>query len=238
MLTRRDALRSLLLTGAAAAAGPTLAGCGSEQSGARAAAAVRLPATPLARADLSTLPAAVTAVQSFTADLYRQVAAKPGNLACSPYSIAVALAMTRNGARARTAAEMDRVLYAPPLPRLNSGLNALSAHVESRAGSKKHADGSTDVVVDVANSLFGQQGMPWEPAFLDALGRDYGAGLQLVDYRRRDEAAARINAWVAERTRNRIRDLVPPAALDALTRLVLVNAIYLKAAWASRSTGR
>jgi serpin B len=234
MLTRRDALRSLLLTGAAAAAGPTLAACGSAGSGARAAAPVALPTTGRTRGDGSARAAAET-VQDFGADLYRRLAPQPGNLACSPYSIALALAMTRNGARGRTAAEMDRVLRAPTLPLLNSGLSALTRQVESRAGSKKVADGSfTDVAVGVANSLWGQQGVPWEPPFLDALARGYSGGLRVVDYRRPDVAAARINAWVAERTRQRIRKLVPAEALDETTRLVLVNAMYVKAAWQHR----
>jgi serpin B len=38
---------------------------------------------------------------------------------------------------------------------------------------------------------------------------------------------------VAEQTRDRIRDLIPPNGLDATTRLILANAIYLKAPWAS-----
>src|SRR2546429_1638034 len=50
-----------------------------------------------------------------------------------------------------------------------------------------------------------------------------------------DPAAAtqRINKWVADQTRDRIRDLIPGGALDKTTRLVLANALYLKAPWAS-----
>ena len=40
-----------------------------------------------------------------------------------------------------------------------------------------------------------------------------------------------VNAWVSERTEGRIPELLPPGVVDELTRLVLVNAIYLKAAW-------
>src|SRR2546423_2244783 len=43
----------------------------------------------------------------------------------------------------------------------------------------------------------------------------------------------RINKWVADQTHDRIRDLIPAAALDKTTRLVLANALYLKAPWAS-----
>jgi len=39
---------------------------------------------------------------------------------------------------------------------------------------------------------------------------------------------------VAEQTKQRIRDLIPSGALDHLTRLVLVNALYFKAPWADR----
>jgi len=40
-----------------------------------------------------------------------------------------------------------------------------------------------------------------------------------------------INGWVDEQTEQRIPELLAPGILDALTRLVLVNAIYLKAPW-------
>jgi serpin B len=45
------------------------------------------------------------------------------------------------------------------------------------------------------------------------------------------DAAREINTWVEEKTSQRIRDLIPPDGLDRDTRLVLVNAIYLRAPW-------
>ena len=39
------------------------------------------------------------------------------------------------------------------------------------------------------------------------------------------------NAWVAEQTSDRIQNLIPPGLLNKYTRLVLVNALYFKAAW-------
>ena len=45
-----------------------------------------------------------------------------------------------------------------------------------------------------------------------------------------EKAAARtINHWVKSETRDRITDLIPADSLNAMTRLVLVNAIYFKA---------
>jgi serpin B len=175
----------------------------------------------------------VRAVQAFGADIYRRLARKPGNVVYSPYSVAVALAMVRNGARGVTAQEIDRVLRAPALGTLNSGLNALQLHLRSRAGSRKRADRSTGTIaLDVANSLWGQRSARWAPPFLDALSRDYGTGVRMVDYIN-DATGARevINAWAGTQTHGRIPKLLPEGVLDKDTRLVLVNAIYLKAPW-------
>jgi serpin B len=194
-----------------------------------------LAAADVARAGGGTeaQPAAVETVQAFTCDLYRRLAATAGNTVCSPYSVAAALAMTRNGARGSTAAQMDAVLHAPPLGTLNAGLNALSRLVESREGRQVKADGEKATVsLDVANSLWGDQTTRWEPAFLDVLARNYGAGMRLVDYiGNADVAQTSINAWTADKTHGRITDIIPNGVLDQLTRLVLVNAIYLKAPW-------
>lgn len=186
-----------------------------------------------AGADVAALPAVVQALHGFSAALYRQFAQRSGNLVCSPYSVAVALAMTRNGARSSTATEMDRVLHAPPLAELNSGLNALTQRLDSRAGDRKRADGSTArVSLAAANSLWGQQGTLWEQAFLDTLASEYGAGMQVVDYAAgADGARQAINTWTSERTAGKIPQLVPAGVLDELTRLILVNAIHLKAPW-------
>src|SRR5262249_12446739 len=56
-----------------------------------------------------------------------------------------------------------------------------------------------------------------------------------VDFRGDAESARQtINSWVAERTRQKINDLLPPGLLSAQTRLVLTNAIYFKGTWAKR----
>ncbi len=172
-------------------------------------------------------------MQAFTADLYRRVAAKAGNIACSPYSVAVALAMARNGARGRTAEEIDRVLHASGLQQLNDGLGAVGALLEERSGPVRRADGSKATVqLRVANSLWGQRGVAWQTQFLDGLARSYGTGLRVVDYGTdANGARVRINAWTSDQTAGKIPDLLPEGVLDELTRLVLVNALYLKAPW-------
>ncbi len=239
MLTRRDVLRSAGVLGGAAAASPLLVGCGASPgtsgppiggSGGVALAAdvSRYVGGSAAR------PSAITAVSEFTTDLYNKVAAaNPGNVVCSPYSVAVALAMARNGAEGQTAAEMDKVLHDTDLQRFNEGMDSLALLLESRAGVKKRKDGSKATIsLEVANSLWGQRGEAWRRPFLKALAKYYGAGMRLVDYRHDAVgAAASIDRWTSQQTQGKIAHLIPPGVLDALTRLVLVNAIYLKAPW-------
>jgi serpin B len=77
----------------------------------------------------------------------------------------------------------------------------------------------------VANSLWSQQGAPILSEFLDVV-RSYRSGINQIDFRDGDVARARINKWVSDETRQRIRDLIPSGSLDGSTRLALVNAVY------------
>lgn len=185
------------------------------------------------------LRSAADSVQAFGLDLYGLLAvrARDGNLVFSPSSIVTALAMTYAGAAGSTAEEMAKVLhFALEDGRLHQAFNSLDATLESRSWERKNPDGTVEgILVKTANSLWGQKDTVFEQIFLDTLAANYSAGIRLVDYKTAAEGARRaINAWVAGETNNKITDLIPAGALDTLTRLVLVNAVYLDATWAAQ----
>jgi serpin B len=190
---------------------------------------------PRAAADPTAAGAAGKAIDAFGFDLYRRVAASdPGaDLVISPTSIAIALAMARAGARGETATQMDAVLRSLGSDEGAAGINALDQALAARSGSFKGRDNAShDLALRIANAPFAQRDTVFQPAFLDALAARFGAGVRLVDYKTDAEGARRqINGWVNEATEKRIPELLTPGILDALTRLVLVNAIYLKAPW-------
>jgi len=238
-MTRRDVFRTFSLSALAVAGGSAMTACGSDPdnpgTGPDTAGPIKLVSSDVERAAGASeaMPDAAAALHTLGAGLYGELGTEPGNLALSPYSVGVALAMTHNGARGKTLQEMTAVLGGVDPARLNGGLNALTAHVESLAGTQEKLDGEkAEIALRAANTLFGEVTTTFEQDFLDTLARDYGAGMRLVDYKTAaEEARVAINDWTADQTEGRIEDLIPTGVLNDLTRLVLVNALYLKAPW-------
>ena len=200
-------------------------------------------------ADLSLALEAAMSVNLFGTDLFRQLAAPDPtrNIVMSPASIALALGMAAAGAGGATLTEFLRVLRIDTEPaadnpaaddpaaddlaeeaaraRLHGGMNAVEASLTARNRS--------GVELEIANSTWLQDEMAIAQPFLDVLAEQYGGGVETVDFTSDPDSARRaINAWVAERTKDRIPDLLAPDALDQLTRFVLVNSVYLAARWA------
>ena len=116
--------------------------------------------------------------------------------------------------------------------REGGSVNALDLALASRNGTFDLNGGTLAVELSTANRAFAQQDWSFEQPFLDTLAADYGAGVGLVDYEvAMEDARASINRWVAAKTKDRIPTLINRGLLTDLTRLVLVNAVYLKADW-------
>jgi serine protease inhibitor len=192
-----------------------------------------MAAAPRAAADPADAVKAGAAIDDFGFELLRAATHGDENAVLSPTSIVLALAMARPGARGETAAQIDTVLHQVASDGNASWLNALHAALATRTGTFKDISGKDQqVTLRIANAPFAQLDEDWNPDYLNALASRFGAGVRLVDYRSAAEAARKaINGWVSDQTEQRIPELLQQGVLDDLTRLVLVNAIYLKAAW-------
>ena len=193
---------------------------------------------PRAAAKPAAARQAAASITAFGIDLYKRLLADgtleaKDNAVFSPTSIALALGMARAGAKGTTADEMDDVLRTAGWAALGKGLNALEQALASRDATWKDEEGVSHALkLRIANAAFAQRGWSVVPGYLDAIASAFGAGLRLVDYEADPEAGRKtINAWVEKRTAGRIPELLGPPDITPLTRLVLVNAIYLKANW-------
>jgi serpin B len=211
-----------------------VAGCRSGGSG---PPAVETAKSPLERITDPQIPPADSAElvaenAAFAFTAYRELAAANGNLVFSPASISIAMAMTYAGAANATATELAGALdFRLPPAQLHPAFNALDQALASRGQGFPGADDGP-MRLRIVDSLWAERTWVFRPEFLDTLAANYGAGVNLLDFIHAAEASRQtINAWVAYQTENKIKDLLPMAAVAGDTRLVLTNAIYFNARW-------
>lgn len=187
----------------------------------------------------------VPAINALGLDLYRQQVREVRNedVLLSPYSIATALAMMYAGAGGATKDEMARVLRFPAdTAACSRGFQLLREQFEELvADSARSAAGQTGAGENVpaltlrsANRVYLQEGFQPELPFLQLMSESFGVAPGTVDFRGDPESARnQINQWVAECTENRIPRLLAAGQPAGITQAVLVNTLYLKAAWAA-----
>jgi len=196
--------------------------------------------TPLRAADFDL---AAGATNHLGIDLHRQLARGEENHCLSPYSIQSALAMTFAGADGDTRTEMARVLHFPSdgdaihlsFAALRRSLEEMSKKTATIAEQSKKGGGPSEpITLAIANRLFAQSGYDFRDPFRELVKKFYGATFETLEFKKDpDGSRQHINKWVADQTRDRIRDLIPQGGIKELIRLVLANAIYLKAPWQS-----
>jgi serpin B len=173
--------------------------------------------------------AAAVAADAFGLDLYRRLAADDQDLVFSPASIAAALQLALLGARGSTAEQLAAALHldqTDPAGGAETGLRLLSEVIQ-KAGANA---GST---LRAPNTLWVQAGLPLEPGYTRQLQDVAAAAVEEADFSGApQQARAAINELIAEQTAGKITNLLGRDAVTAATRLVLANAVYLKARWA------
>ncbi|XP_060773784.1 leukocyte elastase inhibitor-like isoform X2 [Neoarius graeffei] len=87
-------------------------------------------------------------------------------------------------------------------------------------------------ILRLANRLYGEKTFHFLSEFLDSTQKLYQADMQAVDFIGSSEESRKlINHWVEEKTEGKIKDVLQPGMVTAMTRLALVNAIYFKGKW-------
>ncbi|HWC79660.1 MAG TPA: serpin family protein [Pseudonocardiaceae bacterium] len=163
-------------------------------------------------------------IARFGVDLYQAIAAEEhGNIALSPYSIAVALQMVWHGAAGETADEIAATLHQTGSP--------ADAHRQLFSMLNTELPGDA-LTLNTANTLWVQHGLHLHSAFADALHTGYDASPHRTDFIRDAESVRQeINRVIAGQTGGHIVELLDQGSIGRLTRLVLANACYLLLRW-------
>ncbi len=162
----------------------------------------------------------------FALNLYAQLSTNSGNIFFSPHSISACMAMTYAGARSNTAVQMSQIFgFDTNQEQFASTFGQLQNEIES--------DQQTNAIqLNIANALWTQVGFPFLPAFLETASNQYQAGVNQADFTANPAAVAQaINDWVAQKTKHKIQNIVPPGDINSRTRVVLANAIYFNGSW-------
>ena len=161
----------------------------------------------------------------FAFDMYSRLDLNKRNIFFSPYSLSSALTMTYEGAHGPTADEMRMALYLP------SDEVDWRGDVSSFIQNMNAAHPAYEL--SVANALWTQKAFLFKEDYLKLVKDTYFGEARNLDFIADPEASrTTINNWVLEKTKNRIKDLLPPGSIDHKVRLVLTNAVYFKGKWA------
>ena len=191
--------------------------------------------------DVPDLSEVVDGMRSFGVRLHAASATVEKNWTSSPFSVAVAFGMLRAGARGVSAKEVDTVFGFPRsvdadgLP--HAAFNALTdamvtaGPVGARAITQDKYGRTHKPVLAVSNGLFvdSQFAPSMRRHYVDLLTAQYGVEVNTLRFD--DKALALMNTWASDQTRGRIKRLFDQ--LDPAAVVVLANAVYLMAAWAS-----
>ena len=166
----------------------------------------------------------VNANNQFAIEMYKEFNNSDSeNLFFSPWSISSALAMTYEGAKGNTAKEMQNVFHFPE--------NDISRTSSFAALHNKINESNNEYELSTANALWAQKDYPFLEEYTEKIDQYYGGKVTNLDFSDSAGSANTINSWVEDKTKNKIKDLVPSSALSSYTKLVLTNAIYFKGTW-------
>ena len=143
------------------------------------------------------------------------------NIFISPTSIALCLSMTYNGAAGKTKEAMAKTLGIENLTLSQVNEANLALRTQFKSADPK-------ITLNIANSLWGQQGIKFKTDFLNRNKKFFGAEVTTLNFSD-NNSPKRINSWVSDKTNGKITQIVD--MLDPSMLLVLVNAIYFKGKW-------
>ncbi|MBP7463793.1 MAG: serpin family protein [Bacteroidales bacterium] len=148
------------------------------------------------------------------------------NICFSPVSLNVALAMVYSGARENTYNEMSQVLH------FTKDYNTFHEEFDAFYRNLNAMGNDTALQFNLANRIFIENTYRVLDSYRNIINTHYSGAFENVDFMHSPaQVTEHINKWVEKMTMDKIKNLIPVGLLDESTKMVLVNAIYIKSKW-------
>ncbi|MBE9208603.1 serpin family protein [Nostoc sp. LEGE 06077] len=204
-------------------------GCSQVNSNSDAFAESKMPQPelPLQKKTVKADTKLVNANNKFGFKLFSEILKEESsdqNIFISPSSLAIALAMTYNGASGSTQQAMAKTLeiQGMSLAEINSNYAILKSLLENP---------DANVELNIANSLWVNKDVSLRSDFLQRNQEFYKAKVANLDFESAS-ALSSINNWVNDNTRGKISKIVDK--IEPNQALFLINAIYFKGQWSDK----
>ncbi|NXE15180.1 SPB11 protein, partial [Lophotis ruficrista] len=179
----------------------------------------------------------------FCLDFFREISKskRNENIFFSPLSLSAAFGMVVLGARGSTLQQIEKFQLCTGKLKTTMKLlfsclkceEAGGVHSQFQALLAAVSEPRPGCSLSIANRLFGEITYPFFQQYLNATKKFYQAELEPVNFKySEEEAREKINSWVENETKGKIKDLFAAGLTDPSPVLVLVNAIYFKGNWA------
>ena len=147
------------------------------------------------------------------------------NVFCSPFNVAAAFGQLYLGANGQTETEISQVF--------NWQTNS-EAHHQAVADLYKKLISNREEgapVLKIANKFWVNKDFATYAAYKERLQKYYATELLALDFANGAEAAQNINAWVSEKTNDKIKQVFTPEAIKPSMQFVIASALYFQANW-------
>ncbi|XP_058781210.1 serpin-ZX-like [Vicia villosa] len=153
---------------------------------------------------------------------------KEKNIVFSPLSLQIILSIIAVGSDGSTQHQLLEFLRANSTDQLKTLCSQLVSYVladNSPAGGP---------LVSFVNGVWIQRSLSLQHSFKKSVATDFKAAIDSVDFATEPlEVRNKVNSWAEKETKGLIKNLLPPGAVDSLTKLIFANALYFKGAWSS-----
>ncbi|XP_076914574.1 serpin-ZX-like [Bidens hawaiensis] len=151
------------------------------------------------------------------------------NVVFSPLAMQAGLSLVAAGSKGRTLDQLLAFLKTNTIDDLNS--------LYSQLVSETLVDGSPNdgPQLSFVNGVWLEKTLSLKPSFKKVVKTVYKAACKRVDFKTEAvKVAERVNSWAEKQTNGLIKDVLPAASVDNLTRLIFANAIYFKGTWSRK----